>query len=78
MSVHHGDPGCGRAVGVDTALRAGLIYEVALAVRIAADSLDFDMASQIETRGFVELVLTEEVNQRISAFFEANSQRCSG
>jgi 3-hydroxyacyl-CoA dehydrogenase/enoyl-CoA hydratase/3-hydroxybutyryl-CoA epimerase len=44
---------------------------------IAAQSLylDFDTASRIETRGFVELVLTREANQRISAFFETNNQQ---
>lgn len=47
---------------------------------IAAESLhlDFDTASEIETRGFVDLVLTEEAHQRISAFFEANNQRRAG
>jgi acetyl-CoA acetyltransferase len=44
---------------------------------IAAQSLylDFDTASRIEARGFVELVLTREANQRISAFFETNNQQ---
>jgi 3-hydroxyacyl-CoA dehydrogenase/enoyl-CoA hydratase/3-hydroxybutyryl-CoA epimerase len=44
---------------------------------IAAQSiyLDFDTASRIETRGFVELVLTREANKRISAFFETNSRQ---
>ncbi|MDE5445773.1 hypothetical protein GWG65_31070 [Bradyrhizobium sp. CSA207] len=43
---------------------------------IAAQSifLDFDIASRIETRGFVELVLTQEANKRISAFFETNTR----
>lgn len=47
---------------------------------IAAESLylDFDTASRIETRGFVELVLTKEANQKISAFFESKNQRRAG
>lgn len=47
---------------------------------IAAESLylDFDTASRIETRGFVELVLTEEAHQRISAFFETKNHRRAG
>lgn len=47
---------------------------------IAAQSLyvDFDTASQIETRGFVELVLSDDAHAKISTFFEANSQRRAG
>lgn len=47
---------------------------------IAAQSLciDFDTASRIETRGFVELVLSDDAHTKISTFFEANSQRRAG
>jgi 3-hydroxyacyl-CoA dehydrogenase/enoyl-CoA hydratase/3-hydroxybutyryl-CoA epimerase len=45
------------------------------AIRIAeiaerSTYIDFDEASQIETRGFVELLLTSAAKERISGFFE--------
>lgn len=47
---------------------------------IAAESLsiDFDTASQIETRGFVELVVSDDAHAKISSFFEANNRRRAG
>jgi 3-hydroxyacyl-CoA dehydrogenase/enoyl-CoA hydratase/3-hydroxybutyryl-CoA epimerase len=47
---------------------------------IAAESLciDFDVALRIETRGFVELVVSDDAHAKISSFFEANSRRRAG
>lgn len=44
---------------------------------IAAESLflDFDTACRIETRGFVDLVLTDQARDKISAFFNARAVR---
>lgn len=47
---------------------------------VATESLrlDFDVASKIETRGFVDLVVSDNAQAKIAAFFDANSQRRAG
>lgn len=47
-------------------------------IAVESLSVDFDTASQIETRGFVELVVSDDAHAKISSFFEANSRRRAG
>ncbi len=44
-------------------------------IAVESLSIDFDTASQIETRGFVELVVSDDAHAKISSFFEANRRR---
>ncbi len=45
--------------------------------KVASESLllDFDVASKIETQGFVDLVVSDDAQAKIAAFFEANNRR---
>lgn len=40
--------------------------------------LDFDSVSKLETRGFVDLVASDDAQAKIAAFFQANSRRRAG
>lgn len=59
------------AVMRDSGLAGRVIAEIATESLLR---LDFEAASQMETRGFVDLLLTDEAQRRIAAFFEANDR----